>query len=257
MNILCIGDIVGESGLSCFSSALPRLKADTKADFVVVNGENSSADGNGITRDTAEVLLRHADVVTGGNHSLRRAGASLYDAGLPVLYPANYPFATAQTGMALIDIGRLGTVRVINLSGVAFLEPLDNPFKRVDELLAASSAKYTVVDFHAESTAEKKALAYYLDGRVSALFGTHTHVQTADAQILPKGTGYITDAGMTGPEHSVIGVEPEQAIKKQREHVPVKFSVAAGPTMLNAVLFTLNDQTGLCTHVERIDLHGL
>ena len=257
MKILCIGDVTGESGLSAFTAAVPALKAKTNADFTIVNGENAAPDGVGLSRDAADILLSHADVVTGGNHSFRRAGASLYSEGRPVLHPANFPYTDDESGMCIIDTGRLGRVRVVSLMGVAFMEPVDSPFQRIDALLAKTEARFTVVDFHAESTAEKKALAFYLDGRVSAVFGTHTHVQTADEQMLPNGTGYITDVGMTGPEISVIGVEPALAVKKQREHVPVKFAVAGGPAMLNAVLFTLNDKTGLCDAVERIALHGL
>ena len=257
MKILCVGDVVGDTGLAAFRAAMPELKAGTKADFTIVNGENASPDGVGLSRDAADVLLAHADVVTGGNHSFRRAGASLYSEGRPLLHPANFPYTDDESGMCIIDTGRLGTVRVISLMGVAFMEPVDSPFQRADALLAKGEARYTVVDFHAESTAEKKAMAFYLDGRVGAVFGTHTHVQTADEQVLPGGTGYISDVGMTGPEISVIGVEPQLAVKKQREHVPVKFAVAAGPAMLNAALFTLDDKTGLCETVERILLHGL
>lgn len=254
MNLLCIGDVVGRAGLEYLCNSLPELRRSLQADLVVVNGENSDDSGTGINRETAEQILGYADVVTTGNHCFRRAGEELFTQNESVLLPANIPFTEDRAGCCLLDTGRFGTVRVINLAGVAWMEPLDNPFKRVDELLNASSAKYTVVDFHAESTAEKKALAYYLDGRVSAVFGTHTHVQTADEQILPAGTGYITDAGMTGPIHSVLGVAPELAIKKQREHRQVRFKVAEGPCMLNGVLFCLDDASGLCSGVRRVCL---
>ena len=252
MRVLCIGDVVGQPGLDFFCETVPLLKRELAADFVIVNGENSDKSGVGLTRHGAEALLQHADVVTGGNHSYRRADEELYTDYEDVIHPANQPFTGDGEGCAIKDTGRLGAVRVINLAGVAWMEPIDSPFKRADELLAASEARYTIVDFHGESTAEKKALAFYLDGRVSAVFGTHTHVQTADEQVLPKGTGFITDVGMCGPVVSVIGIEPEQAVKKQREHVPVRFSVAGGPVQLDGVLFELCDETGLCLSAQRV-----
>ncbi len=254
MNILCVGDVVGQPGLDMLSRHLPGLRRDTAADFVIVNGENSDKSGVGISREAAQFLLQYADVVTGGNHSHRRTSGSLFFEHENLLCPANLPFLGDEAGCCLIDTGRLGAVRVISLAGTAFMEPLDNPFIRADALLARGEARYTVVDFHAESTAEKKALAFHLDGRVSAVFGTHTHVQTADEQILPGGTGFISDAGMTGPALSVLGVRPEDAVKKQRTHLPTRFSVAEGPCMLNAVLFSLGDGDGLCRAVRRIDL---
>lgn len=253
MKILCVGDVVGQPGLGFLCDILPLVKQQTGADFVIVNGENSDKTGVGITRHSAETLLQYADVVTTGNHCWRRADETLFTENETVLHPANFPYTEAAAGCCMVDTGRHGVVRVINLMGTAWMEPVDNPFKRADELLAMGQAKYTIVDFHAESTAEKKALAFYLDGRVGAVFGTHTHVQTADEQILPGGTGYITDAGMVGPVVSVLGVHPPLAVEKQRTHRMAKFEVAGGPLMLNAVLFTLDDNTGLCTAVQRID----
>lgn len=254
MKVLCIGDVVGDAGLDFLCRRLPSFKKQLGADFVIVNGENSDKSGVGLTRHGADTLLQYADVITTGNHCYRRTDESLYIENECVLHPANQPYTEDKAGCCLLDLGRLGTLRVINLAGVAFLEPIDNPFQRADQLLAASSARFTIVDFHAESTAEKKALGYYLDGRVSAVFGTHTHVPTADEQILPGGTGYITDVGMTGPYRSVLGVAPELAVKKQREHVPAHFKVAEGPCVMGGVLFTLNETTGLCTAVERVQM---
>jgi metallophosphoesterase (TIGR00282 family) len=252
MNLLCVGDVVGQPGLTCLLELLPGLKQELQVDFVVVNGENADKSGTGLSQNTADEILRVADVVTTGNHCYRRAGEELYAENERLLHPANFPFTEDQAGCCLVDMGRLGVVRVINLMGTAWMEPIDNPFIRADDLLAKGQAKYTVVDFHAESTAEKKALAFHLDGRVSALFGTHTHVQTADEQVLPGGTGYITDAGMTGPIVSVLGTQPEYAVKKQRTHGMVRFAVAEGPSMLNGVLFRLDDATGLCNGVQRV-----
>ncbi len=254
MKVLCIGDVVGTNGLEYLCSRLPALRRETDAQLVVVNAENCSSSGVGLGKAEAEQLLQYADVLTGGNHSLRRAKMQLYSENERILCPANLPYAEDEAGCCVVDTGRHGTIRVINLAGVAWMEPIDSPFKRADALLKKGNATYTVVDFHAESTAEKKALAFYLDGRVSAFFGTHTHVQTADEQILPGGTGYITDVGMTGPALSVIGVRPQDAIERQRMHVPVVFNVADGPCTINAVLFTLNAQNGLCSEVRRIIL---
>lgn len=252
MNVLCIGDVVGEAGVEYLAKVLPQLKKTVDADVIIVNGENSDSSGTGLSRTTAEQILQYADVITTGNHCYRRAGEELYTENETVLLPANQPFSQDEVGSCVLDMGRWGRLRVINLAGLAWMEPLDSPFQRVDQLLAKEKTRFTIVDFHAESTAEKKALGFYLDGRVSAVFGTHTHVQTADEQILPAGTGYITDAGMTGPRISVLGVVPELAVKKQREHVPVRFQVAVGPCMLNGVLFRLDNATGLCTSVERV-----
>ena len=154
----------------------------------------------------------------------------------------------------MVDKGRF-QVAVINLMGVVYMEPLACPFETLDRLLdEAGRPKFCVVDFHAEATAEKKALGYYADGRISALFGTHTHVQTADGQILPEGTGFVTDAGMTGPVESVLGVRPELAIAKMRDKLPVRFANAPGPCMLNAVLFVLDDATGRTVEVQTLDI---
>ncbi len=244
---------MGEAGRALFRQAVPFLKREYQADFVIVNGENSHKTGVGIARSEAEELLDFADVVTTGNHCYRRAGEELYSEYRALLHPANYPYTEDENGCVLLDTGRFGTVCVINLAGVSFLEPIDSPYARIDALLKNIEARFILVDFHAESTAEKKAMAYYLDGRVSVVFGTHTHVQTTDAQILPSKTGYITDLGMTGPIHSVIGVQPQLAIKRQKEHIPVQFLVADGPCMLQAALFTVDDTNGQCLAVQRIE----
>jgi metallophosphoesterase (TIGR00282 family) len=253
MNILCVGDVIGKAGSAFIAAALPRLKQDWAAGFVIINGENSDDSGIGITRANADFLLKYADVITTGNHCYGRAGEELYADNPRVLHPANYPYTADAAGCVTVDTG-LGTVTVINLQGLAGLKPLGSPFDRADALLAAYPANFTVVDFHAESTMEKKALGFYLDGRVSAVFCTHTHVQTADEQILPKGSGYISDAGMTGAVHSVIGIEVEAAVRCQRSQAPARLGAASGPCMLNAVLFHLDDRSGRCTQVTRLDI---
>ena len=252
MKLLCVGDVVGEPGLDFLCRRLPALRRRLGADVCIVNGENAHPDGVGINRAIAEEIFAHgADAVTTGNHALRRCAESLYEETEALLCPANLPFLDPSAGRVTLDFGRYA-VTVLNLSGVAFLEPIDSPFEVADRLLAEDCARFKVVDFHAESTAEKQAFARYLDGRVSAVFGTHTHVPTADAGVLPGGTGFITDVGMTGPVNSVIGVKPELAIRRQRSHRPVRFAVAEGPCRLDAVLFTCDDATGRCTAAERV-----
>ena len=252
MKILCVGDVVGTPGLDYFCRRLPALRRRLGADVCIVNGENAHPDGVGITGREAQALFSHgADVITTGNHALRRAGESLYEETPALLCPANLPGLAPGAGSVTLDLGRCA-VTVIDLIGVAFLEPVDNPFAAADRLLSADTARFKVVDIHAESTAEKQALAWYLDGRVSAVFGTHTHVPTADAGVLPGGTGFITDLGMTGPVRSVIGVAPELAVKKQRTHRPVRFAVAQGPCRLDGALFCCDDATGRCLSVQPV-----
>ena len=256
MNILCIGDVCGSVGCNFLRQKLPAFKKLKAIDMVVVNGENAS-DGNGLLPGSAEHLLASgADVLTGGNHSFqRRESPALYEENERVLRPANYPAGAPGSGMTVVDFGYT-TVAVINLSGVVYLEPLACPFQTADRLVAearAAGAKIILIDFHAEATAEKRGLGFYLDVQVSALFGTHTHVQTADEQILPGGTGYITDLGMTGPIQSVLGVRPELAIAKMKTHLPVRFENAPAPCMVNGCIFTVDVKTGLCTDVERVN----
>ncbi len=251
MKILCVGDVVGTPGVEFFCKRMPSLRREKAVDAVIVNGENAHESGKGINRAIADELFCHgADVITGGNHSFDRAADDLFEETECLLCPANFPGVTVEAGSCTLDFGRYA-LQVVNLSGLAFLEPVDSPFAVADRLVNGSSARFKVVDFHAESTAEKQALAYYLDGRVSAVFGTHTHVPTADARLLPKGTGYLSDVGMTGPAESILGVQPELAVKKQSTHRPVRFAVAKGPCRMDVVLFTLDDATGRCTAAER------
>lgn len=255
MNVLCIGDVVGAGGRKILRRLLPPLKRQYGVDVCIVNGENA-ADGNGTTPAAAEELLASgADVITGGNHTFRRQEYyDLLDRSPMLLRPANYPASAPGSGMYTLDRGRY-QLTVINLMGVAFLDPLADPFDTLDRLLKeAGDPKFCVVDLHAEATSEKKALAWYADGRLSALFGTHTHVQTADEQILPGGTGFITDAGMTGPVNSVLGVKPELAIAKMHGKLPVRFAAAEGECELQGVLFTLDDATGKTVAVERLQV---
>ncbi len=251
MNILGIGDVVGTIGCRFLREKLPKLKKTEQIDLVICNGENS-ADGNGITPVSAEYLFSSGvDIITAGNHTFRRKESYRTFEEAPFLIrPANFPAATTPgKGYAVYDFGRTQAA-VINLMGCMFMEPLDDPYTVIDGILKTLDTKIIILDFHAEATAEKQALAYYLDGRISAFFGTHTHVQTSDAQILPKGMGYITDVGMTGPIHSVLGVKPELSIKKFKEKLPVRFDLATGDCRMDCVKFTVDDATGKTVGVK-------
>ena len=255
MKILAIGDIVGSVGCRFLREKLPSLKKSLGIDLVIANGENS-ADGNGITPSSADYIFSSGvDVITGGNHSFRRKESyAYYDQSPFLLRPANFPEGTTPgNGTAVYDFGRV-RVGIINLMGTMFMESLDDPFRKADKLISALGTKITIVDFHAEATAEKLALAYYLDGRVSAIFGTHTHVQTADEQILKNGTGCITDVGMTGTINSVLGVMPELAIKKFRDRLPVRFDLASGACRMDCILFDIDEKTGSTVSVKRMEI---
>ena len=254
MRILCIGDVVGGVGCRFLRAKLPALKRVKGVDLTVCNGENS-ADGNGLTPASAKFLFDSGvDAVTLGNHAFRRREAYEYmDANPFVARPANYPGGTTPgSGMIQIDMGRR-IVTVINLMGSMFLDSgLESPFDTIDRLLGQTDSRIILVDFHAEATSEKRAMAYYLDGRVSAVVGTHTHVQTSDAQVLPKGTGYITDAGMTGTVHSVLGVRTDIIISKFKTRLPVRFDLADGDCKLECVLFDIDDNSGRCKSAEAL-----
>ncbi len=255
MNILCVGDVVGESGCAHLLAVLPKVKREYAVDVCVVNGENAAC-GNGLLPKSAEALFSAgADVITGGNHTLKRREIhDLLDREPMLLRPYNYPAGAPGHGIAVVDRGRY-QVTVINLLGTVFLDPLGNPFEALDAALKeAGNPKFCVVDFHAEATAEKKGLALYADGRVSAVFGTHTHVQTADEQILPRGTGFLTDVGMTAPVNSILGVHPDGPMERMRMHTPARFLPAEGACRMDAVLFTLDDQSGKTTAVERLQI---
>lgn len=254
MNILAIGDIVGSVGCKFLREHLSSIKKLKGIDLVIANGENS-ADGNGLTPKSVQYLFDSGvDVITSGNHSFRRRESyDLYDSCPSLLRPANYPSAAPGKGFYTVDMGRI-QVGVINLMGVAYMESMESPFDAADRILSAGVPKITLIDFHAEATGEKRAFAYYLDGRVSAVFGTHTHVQTADGCVLPKGTGYITDLGMTGPVQSVLGVKPEIIINKMRTKLPARFDLADGDCQICGAVFTIDESTGKTISVERIQI---
>ena len=255
INILAIGDVVGSIGCNFLKAKLPALKKYKDIDIVIANGENS-ADGNGITPASAQKLFEAGvDVITTGNHAFRRNEMyEMYDSHPYIIRPANFPRGTTPgKGICTLDMCSY-SVNVINIMGTAFMESLDCPFRTADRLIEENPAKINIIDFHAESTGEKRAFGFYLDGRVSAVFGTHTHVQTSDETILPGGTGYITDVGMSGPVNSVLGVKPELIIAKLRDKLPVRFEIASGDCKINAVIFNINEKTGKTVSVERIEI---
>lgn len=252
MRLMFIGDVVGLVGCQFLASHIKELRRQYAADILVVNGENSAA-GNGITAVSARMLTQlGADVITTGNHAFKRHEAqTIYDELPHLIRPANFPDEVYGRGVCVLDMGR-ARVAVVNLMGVAFMDPLDNPFFKIDELLSDIDTPNVFLDFHAEATAEKKVMGYYLDGRVTAVIGTHTHVQTADETVLAGGTAYITDAGMTGPEESVLGVEKSAAITKMKLHIPVRFTEAQTPCFINGVVVDFDEKTGRARSIKRI-----
>ena len=257
MRILAVGDVCGSIGCDKLRKTLPLIKRNKKIDMVIVNGENS-ADGNGVTPISAEsIFASGADVITGGNHSMRRKEIFSYlDENPFILRPDNLPEAEYGSGYCVCDFGFV-KVAVINLSGKIYLENLkaECPLKCADVLLERAEkdgARIKIVDFHAEATSEKRAMGIYLDGRASAVFGTHTHVQTADEQVLKNGTGYITDLGMTGPIDSVLGVKSSIIINRLRDGDQSKFELADGECMLCGCIFDIDNRTGKALSVKRI-----
>ncbi len=254
LKVLCVGDVVGGPGMERIKRSLRYLKRQTNADFVIVNGENASVVG--ITPDQAEDILdAGADVITMGNHTFgKREIVSYLDDSSAILRPANYAPQTPGRGWGLFET-KAGPVAVIDLIGRVNMDyGPNNPFLLVEGILKEIHTPLVLVELHAEATSEKLAMGYMLDGRVSAVWGTHTHVPTADAQILPKGTGYVTDLGMTGPRNSVLGIRPELSIAKFRGDLTERYRWADGPTKMEAVLFTLDGKTGKCLNVQRVDL---
>lgn len=256
MKLLCIGDVVSSIGCEYLAKKLPKLRREYDIDMVVCNGENS-ADGNGITPDSADSLLDcGVDVITTGNHSFRRRESyDYYDRCEQIVRPANYPKGAAPgRGYTVFDMLRY-RVAVINIMGTMYLEPLENPFRCLDSILKeVENCSVKIVDFHAEATAEKRAFGYYADGRVSAVVGTHTHVQTSDDCVLPNGTGYITDLGMTGPVHSVLGVRTDIIIAKFKDHMPVRFESADGECSMGCCLFDIDEKTGKARSAKRMTI---
>jgi hypothetical protein len=252
MLILAIGDLVGRPGRRTVNQLLPGLRQQYNLDLVIANAENV-AGGVGLTPDTARELLSDGvDVLTSGNHIWAQKEIIPYlDGELPILRPLNYP--PGVPGKGYLTIGR---VAVVNLIGRTFIGDFDCPFRAMDQLLAKLEPKIIIVDFHAEATSEKVAMGRYLDGRVSAVLGTHTHVGTIDAQLLPHGTAYVSDIGMSGPIDSVIGDDTDSVLQRFLTQMPHHLSVGKGRTVLNAILVGVDDDTGRATSIERIQREG-
>jgi len=254
-NVLVVGDIVGRPGRNAAYEFLPRIRQEYSVDFCVVNGENA-AGGKGINREIAERLLdAGADVLTLGNHIWDNKDI-LKDIDRDVfLRPVNYPEGVPGHGIYKTEIMGGVKITVIHLLGRVFMSTVDCPFRAADEILESLEPNETVIiDFHAEATSEKKALAVYLDGKVSAIFGTHTHVQTADEQILPGGTAFITDVGMTGPHAGIIGMRRKEVLKRFLMQTPVKYEVDKGDVKLQAMFIEISRQSGKAVSVQRISL---
>ncbi|MDQ7843615.1 MAG: TIGR00282 family metallophosphoesterase [Armatimonadota bacterium] len=256
MHLLFVGDVHGKPGRRILAERLGELRRRFQADFVIANGENA-AGGAGITRAVAEELFAAGvDLITGGNHTWQlREAYELLDADPRLLRPLNYPPGTPGRGAAVAADRAGRAVAVLNLQGRVFMpSPVDDPFRAARTEAAALRARtpVVVVDIHAEATSEKLALGWYLDGRVSAVVGTHTHVQTADERILPGGTAFICDVGMTGPRDGVLGMDRERIIERFLTGLPVRFEVASGPSQLNAVAIEIDEESGRARSITRI-----
>jgi hypothetical protein len=253
MRILFIGDIVGESGREVTCARIGAIKRDRKVGFVIANAENS-AGGKGLTKEIAgELSLCGVNVFTLGNHTFARKEVATIIDDLHVLRPANYPPEVPGHGWGIYEAGGL-KIAVISLMGRVYMPLSDCPFRKADEILCLlpPDVKIIVVDFHAEITSEKIAMGWYLNGRVSAVIGTHTHVQTADERILPEGTAYITDAGMTGPKNGIIGMDREIILKKYLTAMPIRFNVAPGEATFNGCIIEVDDKSGRAVSIERV-----
>jgi metallophosphoesterase (TIGR00282 family) len=249
-----IGDVIGGPGRQAVAALLPRLRAEYGIQFVIANGENS-AGGRGLTAHTVTDLLgAGVNLVTSGNHVWAQREAEAYlESDAPVLRPLNFPLDVPGRGALTLEMSGVA-VRVINLMGTVHMPELDNPFRIIDNFLHNEPhCAVTLVDFHAEITSEKVAMGWHLDGRVSAVLGTHTHVPTADARLLPAGTAVVTDVGMVGPANSIIGTSIEPVLRRFLTHMPSRFTVPAGPVTFNAVLVDVDEHTGRSRLIERID----
>ncbi len=255
MKILVLGDIVGERSLPFLQKTLWSKRQALGADLVIANGENV-CDIHGLSPRAAEALFTYGiDFLTSGNHIFdRRDIYTFLNDSASIVRPCNYPPTAPGEGAKILTSTEGWRILVVNVSGTVFMEPLGDPFLAVERELERARRTYdfALLDIHAEATSEKLALAHHFDGQFAAIFGTHTHVQTADEQILPLGTGYITDIGMTGPVNSILGVTPADVIAKQRTHMPRRFTVAEGDIAAHGVLFDVNPVTGRTISVTRV-----
>lgn len=254
MRILFVGDVVGNLGMAMIHEYLPQLKRDLKPQVTIVNGENSTPVGRGISQTIYKQLLKDgADVVTMGNHTWDNA--ELYDFigdAKRLVRPANFPGVTPGQGWTKVKVNQQ-TLAVVNLQGRVFMNPLDDPFAKMHNLFPKLETDFVFVDFHAETTSEKRAFAMRYDGQVSAVVGTHTHVQTSDAQVLAGGTAFMTEAGMTGPADSILGMQADSVIERFENQRPTRYTVqATGPGLLSGAVIDLNDKTGHATAIRPI-----
>lgn len=256
MRLLILGDVFGKVGRDAVRQLLPALRDEESIDAVIANAENA-AGGLGTTPETAHDLLdAGVDVLTGGNHTWKhREFLATLEQNPAVLRPLNYPAGAPGRGLATFRTATGQSFTVVSLLGRTFMEPIENPFHAIDHALAAADdiSRVILVDFHAEATSEKRALAFHLDGRVSAVWGTHTHVPTADEEILPRGTATVTDVGMVGPYASVIGLDIEQAMQRFRTNRPTQYRPAEGNVRLPGLLVDVDEKSGRAVAVRRID----
>lgn len=254
MKILFIGDVVGNPGRKAVKELLPSIKKEYQIDFCIANCENA-AGGSGITYVVAQELYKYGiDAITMGNHTWsKKEITNFIESDIKIVRPANYPRELPGNGSTVIS-GPKGKIGIINVLGRVYMENIDCPFRAAEREIEylKSFVKVIILDIHAEATSEKCALAWHLDGKVSCVLGTHTHVQTADERILPFGTGYITDVGMTGPYEGVIGVDRELIVNKFLLHMPVKFEVAKGPVQFNAIVADVDESNGKTLNIQRI-----
>ena len=255
MKILTIGDVTSANGIEHLKTTLWKVRQEHGVDFCIVNGENASF-LSGISPELAEELLRAgADAITGGNHTMQNKQAYTYlDDTKEMVRPINFGENAPGRGYTILDVNGY-RVLVMNAMGCVHIEPnLDSPYGYIDRALAREEGRYDVaiLDLHAEATGEKYAIAMCYDGRFSVIFGTHTHVPTADEQILPRGTGYITDVGMCGESGGILGMQTECIIERMRTHLPTKYKPAGGRPVANGALFTVDEKSGKCTSVRRI-----
>ena len=254
MKILAIGDLIGNAGIKELRKQIDEIRKEEKIDFTIVNGENA-AEGMGITqKNLDDILSQKVDVITMGNHTWAKKDIFKFIDHPKLIRPANYPKGVVGKGYGIYTCQNK-KIAVINLIGRVDINVLsENPFIIAKELVEKlqKQVDIIIVDFHAEATAEKIAMGYFLDGKATAVFGTHTHVQTADEKILPKGTAYITDLGMTGPKNSVIGMDIEVSFKRFETTLPERYRIATGETMLNGVIFDIDDNTNKVKQVKRI-----
>ncbi len=254
IKILALGDVVGTKAVWYLSERLWKFRERNQIDFVICNAENAY-NGSGLDPQNADKLISAGcDVLTGGNHTFKRYEIKPYlEDSKNVIRPANFPAGTPGNGYTIVDNNGYNML-VINVLGTIFMEPLACPFETVDRILERENGNYdfAFLDIHAEATSEKIALAHYFDGRINCIFGTHTHVQTADNMIFPKGSGYITDLGMCGPDNSVLGDKPEIIIERLTKKLPVKFEVSQNPVTAHGVIFSLSPDTGKCISALRV-----